>query len=204
MYHDMNKILEPGQVGIATLEKFEVSKEASMRSGFRGDGVRDGEYVKLLVGNDLMMSNTDMERRSNFSAVKNANGDVLIAGLGIGLIIVPMFENPEVKSITVIEKYKDVIELIETQLRKCPGSEKLTVIWDDIFDWKVPKGTVYDCIYFDIWPDICTDNIEEIKKLHSRFKSKRNMENDRGWMDSWMYERLKSLRRREKQGQRYW
>ena len=35
-----------------------------------------------------------------------AHGDMLIGGLGIGMIILAIQDNPEVKSITVIEKIR--------------------------------------------------------------------------------------------------
>jgi predicted membrane-bound spermidine synthase len=183
------------------LSIFEVSKDASMFSSLRRrEYVREGKYVRLFVGGSLMMSNTGMEKRTNLRIRKYAVGNVLIAGLGLGCILEEVLNNPNVKSVTVIEKYQDVIDLIAFHYQ----NEKLTIICADIFDWKPEKGQVFDTIYFDIWPDICTSNLVEIKKLHMRGRFWKNKNNPDAWMDSWMYKDLQSIKRREdKENWRY-
>ena len=78
----------------------------------------------------------------------------------------------------LVEKYQDVIALV------APHHEhaKLTCICADIFNWKPPKNTKYDTIYFDIWNNVCTDNLPEIATLHQRFKYYKAKN---GWMGSW-------------------
>jgi len=65
--------------------------------------IRPGRYARLHVGHVLMMSDTDMERRSNVQVVQQARGHVLIAGLG--MILHPILAKPEVTRVTVVEKY---------------------------------------------------------------------------------------------------
>ena len=86
---------ETKNLGIATLSSFSISNEESkvynLQSLFNGNGgfdyVTAGQYVKLSVNNILMMSDTDMEKRTNYEFISNVKGDVMIAGLGIGLIL---------------------------------------------------------------------------------------------------------------------
>jgi hypothetical protein len=194
--------------GVAKIIKFELSESearmGNMHSVMEGESwlfhVKPGKYVKLLVNGQSMMSDTDMERRSNFDFIHNANGHVLIAGLGIGLIIKAIINQPKIKSITVIEKYQDVIDLVGPKF----NHPKLKIVCADIFEWLPEPGTKYDTIYFDIWPDICEDNYEEIKQLHARA---RKYKSDICWVDSWMHTfLLKRVRKsaREARFDKHW
>ena len=153
----------------------------------------DGEYVKLIVDGQLVMSDTDMEKRTNWEFVKNANGRVLIAGLGVGLIlhnIKEKFDLGEITEVIVIEKSQDVIDLVN------PLFPWVKCICADIMEYQPEKGEKWDTIYFDIWPDRNTDNLDEIRTLHNRFKFKKNRENPNCWMNSWYKEELQEIKAR--------
>lgn len=133
-------------------------------------GIDDGDYTRLSYRGEVVMSDTPMEKRTNQFVIQHAHGDVLIGGLGIGMILLEMDKNPQVRSITVIEKYQDVIDLVGSQL---PLSDKVTIIHADVFEWKPVKGTRYDCIYMDIWSYINSDVYKEemvpLKRKWSRY-----------------------------------
>jgi len=195
--------------GDATLSTFEFKNAnnplfnlRAIREGGSMFRMSDGKYVRLHVKGELMMSDTHMERSSNIDFVTKANGTVLIAGLGIGLIIkniMPKVLSGQIKEITVIEKYQSVIDLVSPYF----AHEKIKIICADIMDWIPCKDKKYDTIYFDIWPEICTDNLEEIKILHNRFKNKLNRNNPDKWMNSWMKEYLQDMARKDR-NPRYW
>lgn len=193
------KVLPEGQLGLATVKHFEVSeadsKFTAMRAMFAHGGrdnyVPPGKYAQLFVGHTLMMSDTAMERRSNFEVVRRSHGHVFIAGLGLGMILHPILAKPEVTRVTVVEKYADVIKLVGPTLPQ----EKLEIVEADVLDWKPAKGTRYDTVYFDIWPDINEDNLEDMAKLHRRFA---HFKTPDAWMDSWMKETLQSRKRANK------
>jgi len=206
MWKPIINYIPEGQSGNVKIEHFEVTEEASsfsrMRSMFssdRSEYVKEGKYARLIIDGSVVMSDTDMEKSSNTHVIQNAHGNVLIAGLGLGMIILPLLEKPEVKSITVIEINQDVINLVYPYLK----SDKLTVINADIFEWKPEKMVKFDSIYFDIWTFISLDNLDEIKKLHNKFKNKLNRTDNNYWMDSWKYDELK-YRRRQYNRQSYW
>lgn len=142
-----------------------------------------------------MMSDTRMEQISNYEVVRKAEGDILIAGLGLGMILLPIVNNSDVQSVTVIEKYPDVVALVEAPIRHHLGkrSKKLTIVNADIFQWRPErKGRQFDVIYFDIWPDICTDNLEEMTKLRRAFAPYLRVG---GWAACWKQDELKARRR---------
>ena len=197
---------ETKNLGIATLRSFSISNEESnvynLRALLNGNGgfdcVTAGQYVKLSVNNILMMSDTDMEKRTNYEFISNAKGDVMIAGLGIGLILHNLenkVKTGEVKSITVYEKYQDVIDLITPYYKHLP----ITVKCEDILNYLPPKEETYDTIYFDIWPTIDTDNLKDIRVLHNRWKFHKRQD---GWMDSWVKQKLQNMKREE--NRYYW
>jgi len=187
-------IIPENKIGCARIEHYTVDEHGSTMSALRREYVPAGEYTRLYVKGMLMMSNTPMEERTNRDIIRFSHGKVLIAGLGIGMILSEILDKNEVESVTVIEKFKDVIDLVSPHF----DSPKLKIINADIFEWKPDKGEVYDTIYFDIWPDICTDNLEEIKTLHLRGRYWKNKSNPNAWMDSWMYGALKRKRDSEK------
>lgn len=189
------EVIPPSQKGLATISHFEFNRDDDPISYFRS--LRDdpifrmvnGKYCRLHVNGNLMMSDTRMERITNKSFIDNATGNVLIAGLGIGLILHNILSKGSITSILVIEKYQDVIDLVSPHF---PDS-RIQIICADIFDWKPPKGHKFDTIYFDIWPNISVSNLEEIKLLHNRFKLFKTKD---GWMNSWMKEYLQKQKRK--------
>lgn len=136
----MLKVLSPGQVGNAALQQISVSNLESQMSLFKGGlfYCPPGDYMMLKVNNQLVMSDTNLEKSTNYEVISQATGDVLIAGLGLGMILIPIVKKDSVKSVTVIEKHQDVIDLVWPKLKKYLGkkAEKITIIQSDIFTWK--------------------------------------------------------------------
>jgi hypothetical protein len=196
----MVEIVPEGDIGIARLEHFEVSRSASELSAFRGglSYVPEGRYAKLIVDGVLMMSDTRMEKNSNYDALFAANGKVLISGLGMGMITVPICAKDEVESVLVLEKSQDVIDLIGPHI----AHPKLTIICADCFEWQPPKGEKWDAIYHDIWPEICEDNLKEIAKLKRKFARRLNRENPKCSQIAWMEDHLRAERRRNQRWER--
>ena len=188
----MVDVLTPGTMGDAAIEHFTVSESESRFSALRpGEYVREGRYARLRVGRGLMMTDTHMERITNYEFLRRAQGDVLVGGLGLGMIVVPACAKKEVRSVTVLELSADVIGLVEPQIRH----EKLTVVRADVRTWRPPQK--YQTIYFDIWPTICVDNLREIATLHRRYAKALDRSDGAAWMSSWQVKHLRALRRRD-------
>jgi len=193
-------VIPEKKIGCARIERYTVDEHGSQISMMRREYVPTGDYTRLYLGGVLMMSNTPMEKRTNRDVIKFSHGKVLIAGLRIGMILTEILNKNEVESVTVIEKYKDVIDLVAPSF----DSPKLKIIHADITEWKPGKGDVYDTIYFDIWPDICLDNLDEIKTLHLKGRYWKNKNNPYAWMNSWMYAELKRLRNKDRRYSYAW
>lgn len=167
-----------------------------LRDGLGFMIVTPGKYIRLHVkvpgeiNPILMMSDTPMEQQTNRQFVEAANGKVFIAGLGVGLIIynlLPKIKSGVITSITVMEKYRDVIDLVSPYVNEwMPKGFKINYVEADVMDYMPPKDEVYDTIYFDIWPRISDLNMPDIRILHNRWKNRKNKKNPKAWMDSWM------------------
>lgn len=208
----MTKLLKPSRKGMFELKHFQITKKEvdfeRLRGAINPNQYREvynlvpGKYIKLIehTGPDdtpthsqvIWMTDTPMERRTNFHFLYQANGDVLVAGLGIGLIIIPLLKKPEVRSVTVVELNKNVIDLVAPQL---PRDERLRIICADIFKFKDTTPMKWDTIYFDIWPNVSEDNYEQMKKLHRMYARRLNRDNPNAWMGSWRRDDCKPNRR---------
>ena len=194
--------------GVATLRAFHISEDGAQKTNLatlfaRGhyfERVYPGDYIKLVVEGQLMMSDTHMERLTNREFVHQARGKVMVAGLGIGLILNALqnkIQTGEVTSIIVYEKYQDVIDIVGPRYEDLP----LEIRCEDILTYKPKKDERYDTIYFDIWPSVCSDNLTEIAMLHQRWKTHKEKG---GWMSSWMVDYLRQQRREEQRQRYYW
>lgn len=192
MSTELAAIVQPGTHGIARIEHRCPDKLAVMRAAFRGQLLSQRTLTTLFVGSCMMMSDGDEEWRSNSRFMHRANGDVLIAGLGIGMVLTKVLPKPDVRTVTVIEKHADVIALVAPAF----PDPKLKIVHADIFEWKPEKGQKWDTIYFDIWPDICTDNLPGMAMLHRKFARTLYRANPKCWMGSWQRDYLRAQKRR--------
>ena len=130
---------------------------------------------------NIIMSDSGMEWNTNREFVRRANGNVLIAGLGLGWIVMVIQDKPEVDYITVVEKEKEIIEYCKSHW---DFYDKVHIACSDIFAYN-PDGRKWDTIYFDIWSEVTADNHEQMKTLHRRFGRKVNRINPNCFISSW-------------------
>lgn len=196
-FFQMATVLPEGSRGTAAIKHWRCDTPPIRGYAHPDEFVSPGTYAQLRINGALWMSDTDMERRTNRAVVRQARGDVLIAGLGLGLIVLPIALKPEVISVTIVERSQDVIELIYPTLREHLDPRKICIVDADIMQWRPARGVLYDVIYFDIWQGIGTDNLGQMGSLHRAFARRKN---PGGWMESWQRATLQERRRRFQQG----
>lgn len=191
IYKDMAEILRDGQCGEYRLEHFTITDKdfiAKVRSG-----IPNGTYVSLKHRGGIVMSNTPMEQQTNLDFVSKAHGKVLIGGLGIGMIILAIQDKENVEQITVVEKSKEVVELVASQL---PLNEKVNIVIDDVHTYK--PNMKYNTIYMDIWNYINKDVYErDMKPLIARYRRHlvEKTEDEQRYIDCWCkYQAKKGIR----------
>lgn len=161
----------------------------------------DVEYVRLVTKDgDIMMSDTPMEKVTNQDVVFYSNGDVLIFGLGIGLIVLPILAKTNVKSILIVELDQGLIDIVSPILKQLDSENKITITQGDAFSYhdQLEKGSMFDTIYFDIWVDINSENYAEQKLLHRRYNKFLNKSNPLHFMDSWLKSYYRDQKRKGK------
>jgi hypothetical protein len=204
LFPDMAALVPQAARGCASIKHLVVDTEGGRTASYVYGEFKDpspaGTYTTLSLTDDagkpfVMMSDFYYERITCAEVVERAHGDVLIAGLGLGMILHPMLQKPEVRSVTVIEKFQDVVDLISPTL---PIDSRLTIFTADIFDWQPAPGRSFDIVWFDIWPDIEARRLPEMDALHRRYLPYLNVSNPRCWMESWhRRETIDGIRRQE-------
>lgn len=153
-----------GVSGDWRVETFEV-EIPSVYLLLKGRPITPGTYKRLMHKGKVIMSNTPAEIRDFMYFVWKAKGNVLINGLGLGVVLKAILQRTVVESVTVIEISEDVIKLVAPSFT----DPKVTIIHADALTWKAPRGMYYDAIWHDIWCDLCTSNLDDMKFLHRRY-----------------------------------
>lgn len=156
-----------------------------LRAARDGQPLLASNYTRLLINGHVWMTDAEFECATNGLVVNRMHGDILIAGLGLGLILNVLLPAERVRSVAVLENNADVIKLIGPHY----NSLKLTIIEADVYDWMPPKGTKYDCVYFDIWDNVPNrDNRKEISALKARYRARLRKG---GWVRAWCEENIR-------------
>jgi hypothetical protein len=133
-----------------------------------GRFVPAGIYTRLTRNGAVIMSDTPDEIRDHSEAVYRAHGNILLNGLGLGVVLDLCLQKPEVGLATVVEKSPEVIDLVGKYFQD--KYRRRLVIWnEDALTHKPHKGIRYDMVWHDIWDDLCADNLEDMKKLHRKY-----------------------------------
>ncbi len=92
---------------------------------------------------------------------ENSVGNVLVAGLGLGLVTGELLNNIDVDYLTVIERNKDVISLISPLLPDPIGVE-FEIKNEDFYDFINETDKEFDRLIIDLW---VTGSIEETLRM---------------------------------------
>jgi SAM-dependent methyltransferase len=132
-----------------------------------------GTYTRL-VNDDvgIYMTDTPAEIDDLHGFVQAAHGDVLVTGLGLGLIVVALLEyaGGTVRRVDVVEVEPDVIALVAPYLTQRFDS-RIRIVEADALTYSpfeafgARERGAYDCVWHDIWPRMSLDNLIELKRL---------------------------------------
>ncbi len=173
-------------------------EEAGSRWSFitgRGRGTPPGTYTGLYRGNQLWMSDTPDEKLDLMpclrAVVQERAERVLVNGLGLGMVVSALFAIESVRHVDAVEIDPAVVALVGPHYEQMARETGRTfaVHCADAYTVKWPAGTRWDCIWHDIWRDICSDNLKGMEKLHRRYGNRCK------WQGSWgRYECLRAKR----------
>lgn len=186
-YTDVCSVLKPAKRGSAEIRIDTPSGFERLSGALHGQPLDREKYARLLINGRVMMTDAEFERLTNLEFVCKAHGDILIAGLGIGMILKPALKNGE--SVTVVEINPDVIALVAPSF----DDPKLRIVSGDIDSWLPEAGQRFDAIYFDIWEHFNEETNAHATKLGRRFCKYLK---PGGWMGSWTRAAWKATNRR--------
>ena len=118
----------------------------------------------LWINDYLSMWDIPVERKAQKKIAEKAFGDVLIAGYGLGIVQKYLSENNNVKSVTTIEKSKEVIDKVKQIYGKTYGEIIVGDFYDDLMQGK------FDCVIGDVWEDIIPGSLEDYRRFKIRAK----------------------------------
>ncbi|MFZ1235712.1 MAG: hypothetical protein WAR39_01655 [Prevotella sp.] len=169
---EINLNIPTGKSGDWEIDTFNISEEEAKKFNLHclincnRRFIYKGTYYRLSHKGNVIMSNTQAEILDHAEFIKKAKGVVLVAGLGLGMVIQGLLDRGNCSKIVVVEKSKDVINLVGEHYRQ----KGIEIVHDDIFKYKPEEH--FDYAWFDIWGDICGDNYTQMVKLHRHFRGK--------------------------------
>lgn len=174
--------------GLATQEFIDQVRVVNYKIENLADYYEVGKEHLFLISKSegVMMSDYPDEKITNQNFIDNAHGDVLIFGLGIGLIVFPLLNEDDVRSITIVEMDPELPSLVEPIIKKMDTFSKVKILHGNAFDYADKLNQKYDTIYFDIWARITDESFDEMERLHELYKPL--LKSEDGYMDSWRYD----------------
>ena len=113
-------------------------------------------YLALTEGNNIWMSLNPNEIETMKPYINKARGNVLVLGLGMGYVPFMLSLKNCVKSVTIVEKDQEIINLFnELIYPQFPNKEKIKIVKSDAVEYvsKNQKQWTYDYIFADLWHD---------------------------------------------------
>ena len=139
------------KIGSAEIKIVPYTKGIYLMEGVKGYTFFEVQHkirvTTLKINDETVMVDDPLHWIGMEELAKHSNGNVCVAGLGLGLIVHHLINNSKVDNIDVFEINKDVINLISPLL---PNDSKINIINDDFF--KEPfRHKRYDTIIIDLW-----------------------------------------------------
>ena len=111
-------------------------------------------YLALCEGNNVWMSLNPNEIETMKPYIEKGKGRVLVLGLGMGYVPYMLALKEEVKSITIVEKDQNIIDLFNAFIwSSFKNKEKIKIIKDDAVKYveKSKNNPQFDYIFADLW-----------------------------------------------------
>jgi len=149
-------------------------------------------FPAVIEEDQIWMSVMPHEINTMKEPIKNARGNVLVLGLGLGYYLFHVLNKKEVKNVTVIELDENVISLFNKHLLdKFPHKEKITILKKDAIEYLRNTNQQYDYVFADIWHNV-GDGLSlylKIKQFEKKFPNTQ--------FDYWIETSLVSMLRRQ-------
>lgn len=100
-------------------------------------------------------------------SIKEAKGNVLVLGLGLGYYAFMVSEKDDVEKVTIIENDENIINIFNNYLFKFfPHKEKIQIIKNDAYKFTNENAHKFNYIFVDLW-----HNPEDGLPIYLKFKA---------------------------------
>ena len=149
-------------------------------------------YPAVIQNDAIWMSIIPHEIETMKEPIRNAKGNVLVLGLGLGYYLFHILNKKEVLSVDVVELDKNVISLFNKYLKnKFSNLDKLNIIHDDAIECLKTNKKKYDYVFADIW-----HNVGDGEMLYLKLKPFENVYKNTKF-DYWIERSILSMLRRQ-------
>lgn len=158
-WHNKEVVLERPRkvIGIMRASSLPPSLKVTDSSGEPQSDASQRAFLDLFFPPRAWMSDTLIERSMMLLAAREAKGNVLVGGLGLGIYpqITLLIKRP-VSSITIVEAHEEVISLVKPCVLKFAESYGVPVriVHDTIENFMQQTPERFDTIYLDTWGDL--------------------------------------------------
>ena len=127
-------------------------------------------YLALTQGNNIWMSLNPNEIETMKPYIQKGKGNVLVLGLGMGYVPYMLALKDDVKSVTIIEKDQEIINIFNKLIwPSFTNKNKIKIIKGDAIEFAKnnEKNPQFDYIFADLWhdPDDGLPLFVELKKI---------------------------------------
>lgn len=166
-------------MGVNTKDKLDMAVASWLPCGRSGkwEVARDDGVTKLFRHSDpteCWMADDESEQAANRPFVEQAEGRVLITGLGLGMLPYALFCKDRVHSIDILERDHDVITLVWRHLRarwpvRC-AQDRLNLIVGNAYDTEWARGRKWDWAWHDFtYSPMTADEQADIYRAYAPF-----------------------------------
>lgn len=141
--------------------------EAQTANELRGVRYYPGTWTYLLLHGEVWMSDTPDEIADHVPFIRRAKGNVLVSGLGLGVVAQALLRNPEVKRLDVVEINPDVARLVAPSFQT---DSRFHLHVADAFEWRPPPGVTYDWAWHDVWRDLGHRSFAEFVRIRAHYE----------------------------------
>lgn len=128
-------------------------------------------YTLEYINDEVLMWDDTIDLSINYKISNNCSGNVLIGGLGLGLLEKFLIKNENIDTVKIIEYNKDIIELISKYVPK-----QYEIIQGDFKKYIVETKQKYDTIVADIWTvDAQMNEVKEFRKKMLNYHPESNI-----------------------------
>ena len=114
--------------------------------------LEDVPYLALSYKGTVWMSITPNEINTMEPYIKEASGDVLVLGLGLGYYPFMVSLKDNVKNIVIVELDNKIIDLFKKNLLPLfPNKDKITIIQGDAIEYLKKNKRHFDYVFADLW-----------------------------------------------------